>query len=138
MDPWTNATKMMMPDLDRECLIDLICLGYAKEENEPEEEKNMNTLEALAHVATDFVRSSATIIAASVIIHYNGGDNSMVADGIAGMAASVTIVLGSLLGFYEWAQDFRQGQKLASGSGNDSSRADTEDDDDNESSLETV
>jgi len=103
-------------------LIDLICLGYAfwplsskkkdidikaKEEKDGDE-KNMNTLAALAHVAADLIRSGASIIAGAYIIT-NPGDASAAADNIAGLVASVTIVLGALLGYYEWHNELRDG-----------------------------
>jgi hypothetical protein len=77
-----------------------------KEKEEEEGEKqNINTLAAYAHIAADFVRSSATVIAAIYILE--NGKGAELADPIAGAIASVTIIFGSILGFYEWSRDLR-------------------------------
>ena len=65
-------------------------------------ELNANTMAAYAHVAADLIRSTATIIAAILILTNTGASY---ADNGASVVANVTIILGCTLGFWEWKSE---------------------------------
>merc|ERR1711966_377524 len=102
-------------------VIDLGCLLYgvimpkckkannAAEDDGNNEELNANTMAAYAHVAADLIRSTATIVAAILILTNTG---AAYADDGASVVANVTIILGCVLGFWEWKSELKEHYEL--------------------------
>ena len=69
-------------------------------DDEDNGELNVNTMAAYAHVAADLIRSTATIIAAVIILLK--APFYQFADDVSSLVANVTIILGCTVGLWEW------------------------------------
>ena len=117
-DASANGTVMIIFGV-LNMLIDLSCLFYGvllprlrkkkmeqnnnndtDNDDEDNGELNVNTMAAYAHVAADLIRSTATIIAAVIILLK--APFYQFADDVSSLVANVTIILGCTVGLWEW------------------------------------
>merc|ERR1712048_246241 len=83
-------------------LFDVICLiAFARNQNE--EGQGINLLAAFMHVAADFARSIATLIAAIMIMYF--GFDGVTTDAWAGIIVCVMILMGACYAVVELIKD---------------------------------